>query len=101
HTPFLVLFIYVNYFNPPANNKLCPVIYPVRTSMVTTLATSSGVPSLPSGMDAATSGIALAPGIMPVSPIMAGATSLTLMLNSARRVERLRIMPVRPPLEAA
>jgi hypothetical protein len=34
-------------------------------------------------------------GIIPVSPIMAGATSLTLILNSASRVERFFIMPVR------
>lgn len=90
-----------DYFNPPDNSRLCPVMYPVFTNIVTTFAVSSGVPSRPSGMFDAIPETAVANGTMPVSPIIAGATSLTLILCSARRVERFFIIPVSPPLEAA
>lgn len=81
--------------------KLCPVMYPVFANIVTTFATSWGSPIRPSGMLAAPPGMTSAVGTIPVSPIKAGATSLTEMLYGASFDERLRIIDDRPPFDAA
>lgn len=80
---------------------LCPVIYPVVQNIDTTFATSCGTPNLPRGILSTKPGTVSPLGIRPVSPIMAGETSFTVMLNSAKRVERFFIIDVRPPFDAA
>lgn len=71
-----------SYFNPPDNSKLCPVIYPVRQSIVTALAHSSVLPLRPTGMFFTSPGVPLScssDGIIPVPVIIAGATSLNVI----------------------
>lgn len=105
--PFILMQLfsmYHYYFSPPESNTLCPVMYPVRQIIVTMFAVSCGVPSRPTGMFLTSPGVPTknsALGIMPVSPIIAGATLLTVIPSFASFSARLRIIPSRPAFEAA
>ena len=71
--------VYSGYFRPPESKMLCPVMYPVRQSIVTTFAHSSVLPARPTGMFLGSPGVPLRASsslIIPVPVIMAGATSL-------------------------
>src|SRR5262245_8634555 len=89
---------------PPFTANTCPVIYDASSDArkATAAATSSTVPSRPSGICAAQSACAcsVTARVMSVS-IMPGATALTVMLRDATSCARALTKPMRPAFDAA
>jgi hypothetical protein len=69
--------------------------------MFTAFATFAGVHNLLNGIVSVKPGTDDSSGSIPVAPTVAGATSLTEMLYSARRDEMFFIIQVNPALDAA